>query len=310
MNISVVIPNYNGKELLNKNLPKIFQELDKYNDLEKEVIVVDDGSDDESVFLLKELSKKYKNLKFLENKKNLGFSTSVNKGVKASSGEIVILFNTDTYPDGDFLKPLAEDFEDLDLFAVGFMDKSIENGQEVLRGRGLGNWKRGFLIHRRGEVNKTNTLWANGGSSAFRKSIWEKLGGLNEFYNPFYWEDIDLSYRALKSGYKVIFESKIIVYHEHEKGAIRKKYSPFQIKTISYKNQFIFVWENATDFNLQIQHLLYLPYHFIKALTRGDWAFFLGLFKAFILLPKIIKSSFENQALFKKSDLEITKNIQ
>ena len=218
------------------------------------------------------------------------------------------MLNTDVVPEKDFLKPLMEHFNDESVFAVGCMDKSIENGKTVLRGRGIGKWKKGFLVHKRGEINKTNTLWVGGGSGAFRKLIWDKLGGLNQIYNPFYWEDIDLSYRALKSGYKVLFEPKSIVYHEHEKGAIRKKFSPFKIKTIAYRNQFIFVWENATDISLQFLHVF--GYHIIfKALIRLDMPFFIGFLRALILLPKIIQSSFKAQKLFIKSDREVIKEF-
>ena len=47
-------------------------------------------------------------------------------------------------PEKDFLKPLMEHFNDESVFAVGCMDKSIENGKTVLRGRGIGKWKKGF----------------------------------------------------------------------------------------------------------------------------------------------------------------------
>lgn len=312
MNISIVIPNYNGEELLRKNLPKLIEAVCNYKDIE--IIIVDDGSTDDSINIIQNSKFKVQNrnlkLRVIKNKTNLGFSSTVNKGAKEAKGDILVLLNTDVVPEKDFLKPLMEHFNDESVFAVGCMDKSIENGKTVLRGRGIGKWKKGFLVHKRGEINKTNTLWVGGGSGAFRKLIWDKLGGLNQIYNPFYWEDIDLSYRALKSGYKVLFEPKSIVYHEHEKGAIRKKFSPFKIKTIAYRNQFIFVWENATDISLQFLHVFWLPYHFLKALIRLDAPFFIGFFKAFILLPKIIISSFKAQRMFIKSDYEIVKEFE
>lgn len=309
MNISVVIPNYNGVELIKKNLPKIFEELANYKNGKTEVIIIDDGSSDKSREVIKELSAKYKNLITLFNPINLGFSPSVNKGVEKAMGDIVILLNTDVYPEAGFIYPLLEHFKDNGVFAVGCLDKSIENGKIVLRGRGLGQWRRGFLVHKRGEVNKTNTLWVSGGSGAFRKSIWDRLGGFNELYNPFYWEDIDLSYRALKSGYKVLFEPKSIVIHEHEKGAIKSKYTPNQIKVISYRNQFLFVKLNATDYNLKITFPFWLIYHFVKALARGDWAFFKGYFSSLVLLPKVIKSSINYQKQFIKKDAEVINNL-
>ena len=303
MNISLIIPNYNGEKLLEKNLPKVIEAIKNYKGGKAEIIIVDDASTDESKAYLRA----QKEIVFLENEKNFGFSSTVNKGVKKASGEIIILLNTDIAPEKNFLEPLLKHFQDEKVFAVGCMDKSIEGDKTVLRGRGLGEWKRGFLVHRRGEVDRTNTLWVSGGSGAFRKSIWEKLGGLNELYNPFYYEDIDLSYRALKSGYKVLFEPKSTVVHSHEEGAIKSKFTSSQIKKIAYRNQFIFVWENATDFNLRALHFIWLPYHFAKALFRLDLQFFLGFFSALVLLTKVIKSSLRSQKLFIKSDKEVIK---
>jgi GT2 family glycosyltransferase len=290
-------------------LPKVFDELNSYKSGKTEVIIIDDKSSDGSITFLNDFSKTHHDFKLIINEKNIGFAPTANKGVKASSGEIAILLNTDVYPEKDFLTPLLKHFINEKMFAVGCLDRSVENGEVVLRGRGLGEWKRGFLLHQRGEVNKTSTLWVSGGSGAFRKSIWDKLGGFNELYAPFYYEDIDLSYRALKSGYHILFEPKSIVVHEHEKGAIKTKYTPFAIKTIAYRNQFIFAWENATDYSLQFASCFWLPFHLIRALVAFDWAFYLGFFEALILLPKIIKSSFKAQKLFILSDREVIEEL-
>lgn len=305
MSISVVIPNYNGEKLLKKNLPKVIEAVSNYKNGQAEIIIVDDASTDKSVSGIKI---KAAHFKILTNEKNLGFSSTVNRGVKEAKGEIIVLLNTDVSPEVDFLEPLLKHFSDKDVFAVGCLDKSVEKDKVIERGRGLGQWERGFLIHERGETNKTNTLWVSGGSGAFRKSIWDKLGGFNELYNPFYWEDIDLSYRALKSGYKVIFEPKSIVMHFHEEGIIRNKYTPFQVKAIAYRNQFLFSWENATDYTLRVAQFYWLPYHFLKALLRFDLAFFIGFFRAFIILPKVIKSSLSYRKFFVKKDAEVIKS--
>jgi len=321
MNISIIIPNYNGEELLKKNLPKVFEAARCYaseDNAKVEIVIVDDSSSDNSVEYIKyQISKinpwtssgqKSKIIiKYLRNDRNLGFASTVNKGVKESCGEVVVLINTDVRPEKNFLIPLFSHFKDEKVFAVGCMDKSIEDGKIILRGRGIGKWQRGFLLHARGEVDKTNTLWVNGGSGAFRKSTWDKLGGFDELYSPFYWEDIDLSYRAIKSGFKVLFEPKSIVIHEHEKGAIKGAYSTFQIETIAYRNQFIFVWKNATDLNLQFLHVFWLPYHFVKAFASGEWAFVLGFFQAFIRLPQVIKSRNSSQKYITESDRQVIK---
>lgn len=304
MNVSIVIPNYNGVRLLEKNLPKVIEAAKYFEEKNKsivEIIVVDDSSKDESVAFIKT-----QKLRFVENEQNLGFSSTVNRGVKIARGDVVVLLNTDVKPERDFLLPLVENFKmDENVFAVGCMDKSVEADKSVLRGRGIGKWNKGFLAHARGEVDKYNTLWVSGGSGAFRKSIWDRLGGLNELYNPFYWEDIDIAYRALKSGYKLVFEPKSVVVHEHEKGAIKSHYTKYDIKKIAYRNQFIFVWLNATDLSLQFMHFLWLPYHFIKAIYNKDLAFFTGFIQAVLRLPRILKTSFQSQRLFVHSDREV-----
>lgn len=305
MDISIVIPNYNGEKIIKNNLPKVFEALNDYKFGKIEVIVVDDASTDNSVREIEKLKINNFRLKVFKNKKNLGFSSTVNRGVKEASGEVVVLLNTDVIPEKNFLMPIIKHFDNEKVFAVGCLDKSLEEGKIVLRGRGIGQWRKGFLIHSRGEIDKSNTLWVAAGSGAFRKSLWDKLEGLDEVYNPFYWEDIDISYRALKSGYTLIFEPESIVIHEHKKGAIKSKYSSFEIKTTSYRNQFIFVWKNTGDFNLKLSHVAWLPYHFAKALARRDWVFFLGFFKAFILLPKIIKSRLRTHKNFQKTDKEV-----
>ncbi len=311
MKISIVIPNYNGKHLLEKNLPSVIQAIEYYTIKEKapgEIIIVDDCSEDDSVlFVTNEINKLKERIpiKLFNNDHNRGFSTTVNRGVYEANGDIVVLINTDVIPEKEFLVPLLKHFINEKVFAVGCMDKSLEGDKVVFRGRGIGKWSRGFLIHNRGEINKSNTLWASGGSSAFRKSIWDKLGGLQELYNPFYWEDIDMSYRALKSDYQIVFEPESIVTHKHAEGIIKRKYSPSAIKKIAYRNQFMFVWLNVTDLDLRLSHILWLPYHFFKAIIRGDSAFWAGFFYAFIRIPKIVQSNFQTQKLFKKKDREI-----
>lgn len=316
MDISFVIPNFNGEKLLKKNLSAIFSIAKNYKEGKTEIIVADDSSKDNSVVYLQEFKKTNKTgipFILLENKsgKNKGFSTNVNKGVAAAHGDIVILLNTDVVPRSDFLSPLLPHFRQADVFAVGCMDESVENGKVVLRGRGKGQWKKGFLMHNAANVETgTATLWASCGSGAFRKSIWEKIGGLNEVYNPFYWEDIDLSYKAQKAGFRVVFEKKSIVRHEHEVGSIKKNYSSFSVMQTAYRNQFFFTWLNATDTIIIVQHLAFLPYFLIKAIVGRDAAFLFGFIKALFMLPIVLQKRQEVQKLVKKSDREVIQSVE
>lgn len=311
MNLSIIIPNYNGEALLKKNLPAVLKSVKNYKEVKVEIIIPDDPSTDNSKEVIKDfienISEKNITGKTVSNndKNEAGFSKNVNRGVALATGDILILLNSDVTPHEDFLDALLPHFTDPNVFAVGCMDESIEDGQKTLRGRGVGKWEKGFLLHSRGDIDRDNTLWAGGGSSAFRKKIWDKIGGLDEIYNPFYWEDNDLSYRALKAGYKIIFEKKSVVIHEHEKGAIKTTTGNSQIKKIAYRNQFIFVWLNITDKDLLFSHILYLPYHLLTSLLRKDGYFFLGFLSAIEKINEILKKRRKYTKLFIKKDKEI-----
>ena len=311
MNISIIIPNYNGEKILIKNLPHVLTAAKAYHKGTIEIIIPNDPSTDKSKEVIARFIASLKGTgvvaKTVDNtkKEESGFSKNVNRGVALATGEILVLLNNDVRPHANFLEPLLSHFEDEKVFAVGCMDESIEEGKTVLRGRGVGYWHRGFILHKAGELDDINTFWVSGGSSAIRKRLWDKLGGLDVLYNPFYWEDIDLSYRALKSGYKLIFEKKSVVVHEHEEGAIKTKFKPKFIQKIVYRNQFFFVWKNITDRGLLISHIVWLPYHVVTAILRKDWFFIQGFFLALSQMNRVQDSRYRVKKMFVRNDREV-----
>ena len=269
--VTVIIPNWNGQAIFEKYLKDTVRVLSGIP-----IIIVDDGSTDGSVTYVRKF---FPEITVITRKEHQGFSSTVNAGVKAAETDIVILLNTDVVPEKGFLEPLLAHFENKNVFAVGCMDKSFENGKVVFRGRGVGWWEKGFFVHARGEVDSNDTAWVSGGSGAFRRSFWDLLGGMDERFNPFYWEDIDLSYRAKAKGYAVMFEPKSLVLHFHEEGKILTSYEKKQIEMIAFRNQLYFVWKHASCKQL-VLHILFLPVRIMKKVLRGDTIFFAGFLKA------------------------------
>lgn len=285
MKVSIIIPNFNGKKLLEKNLPKVMAACKRYGEKDCEVIVVDDASSDESVSFLKE---NYPQIKLIIHKKNQQFAISCNDGVVAAKSDIVVLLNNDVAPKEDFLKPLMKNFADEEVFSVGCKEKSLKNGQVIFSGRAGGKFQRGFLVHWRAQdQHQKNTLWTASGSAAYPKSLWQKFGGLDPLFRPAYGEDLDLSYRAQKSGYKVLFEPESEVFHQHETTNL-PVFGKKKILLFGIKNQLLFVWKNITDLKLLVLHFFWLPYHLFFDTLKTKGLFLLSFLLALKQLPEAL----------------------
>ncbi|PIU03842.1 hypothetical protein COT44_00995 [Candidatus Shapirobacteria bacterium CG08_land_8_20_14_0_20_39_18] len=284
MKTSIVIPNWNGKELLEKNLPAMMAVNPD------ETIIVDNASVDGSIEFLEE---KYPEIILIKNSVNLGFALGCNQGVKKAKNELVVLLNNDVVPENDAISNAVGLFKDHKLFAVSFHEPQWSWARIF--------WKNGYIEHEPG-IGKSKThisAWASGGSGIFRKLIWEELGGFDDLYAPFYWEDIDLSYRSWKRGYKVLWEPKAIVHHKHE-GTIGKHFSKDYVSYISERNRLFFIWKNVSDTLLFSDHKKQLLF---KLLTKpGYWKPFLSALKK---LPVILKKRQEEKQNIRITDNEI-----
>jgi len=269
LHVSLIIPNFNGSDLLQKNLPYVLSAVKNEKNNISEVIVVDDASKDDSVKIIKD---NFPQVKLIKHKINRGFASSVNTGVRSSKGNLVVLMNTDVKPSKDFLKSVFKHFEKDDVFGVslheegyGWTKPRIENG---------------FIVYKSGRVGKKakDTFWVSGGSGVFRRDIWIKLGGFDEKLFKFYWEDVDICYRAAKRGLRLIWEPGAKVIHNHE-STTGKVFSKKKLARMQEVNQLVFIWKNLTSPNLFRKHIAGL----MKRIVRHP-----GYFKiAFIALLKI-----------------------
>ncbi len=248
MNVSVIIPNWNGRHLLEKNLPFVLSSAKNPKNSILEIIIVDDFSSDDSVNFLQ---KNYKGeIRLIKQSKNRGFSYSVNHGVRMAKGELVCLLNTDVIPAADFLESVIPHFKNKNVFAVGLHEKGASWANV--------SFADGYIQHSPGvTADKAHaTFWVSGGSGVFRRSIWMELKGLDEeLFSPFYWEDLDLGYRGHKRGYELLWEPKAHVIHEHE--SVINQYS-FQLKylnRIKERNELLVIWKNVTSRRLIRKHI-------------------------------------------------------
>ncbi len=244
MKISVIVTNWNGKEILKASLPEII----KYSQIASEIIIVDDHSTDDSLTFLKSIAKNNKKIKIISQSENRGFANSSNLGVKTAKGDLVVLLNSDIYPTKNYIKNTLHLFKNKNLFGVGFSEIGNENYPRIF-------WSEGYLQYEPAFSDKTHiSAWISGGGCIVNKKIFTKLGGFDEVYKPFYSEDLDLGYRAWKSGYILLWEPTAKIYHRH--GSTTSKFSKHFTDYVKERNRLLVIRRNITDYTLKRSNLL------------------------------------------------------
>ena len=294
---SIVIPNWNGRDLLEKYLPSVIAAAARHAG--HEVIVVDNGSTDGSADLVRE---RFPGVRVLGLETNLGFGGGANAGVRAARNDVVVLLNSDMRVAEDFLAPLLAAFSDSRVFAVAcqilFSDPAKRREETGLT---EGRWRRGSLwVSHRDDPELDRPFpcfYAGGGSSAFDRRKFLALGGFDELLAPFYFEDTDLGFLAWKRGWSVLYEPRSVVWHEH-RGTIGRTFSLSYIEGVLGKNRLLFCWKN-------IHEWWRLAAHLAVAAGRG-WRKrgAVAAWRAFRQLPAALRSRRAARSLAAISDTE------
>lgn len=288
--ISVVIPNYNGQELLKENLPFIYSALREAG-VEYEVIVPDDASTDLSLEFLRT---NYPQIKIVENKINRGFAPTANSGIFAATKELLFLVNSDVKLIGDYFNQQFRYFQKEDTFGVmgriiGLDNDRIQDAakQQYRFGLKIGAGKN--LIPKMTEKSLWfPTLYLSGANALVDRKKLMELSGLDEIYAPFYGEDLDLCLRAWKVGWKCYYEHQAIC--RHPNSVTIMKYNKLkEIRTIVYRNRFVMHaihLEGIRKMAWNVQLLLQLP---VKMILRKNE--FMQGFRQFLNLKKEVMES-------------------
>lgn len=243
MTTAVVIPAYNGLEYLKINLPAVLRLKSD------QVIIVDDASTDNTGEFI---TSTYPEIKLITNPENLRFPKSVNIGFKAAEADVIILLNQDVTPHPDIITKVRKYFDDPKLFAVSFNEGKF--------GYAKVQFTKGFLQYTSQRSDSAHSsFWASGGSSAVKKIIWDQLGGFDPVFSPGYHEDLDISWRARKRGYKILWLPDARVEHQRET-AFNKAFDAKHLQLIKDRNYLVCQWKNLSSGNLCL--------HFLAVLMR------------------------------------------
>jgi GT2 family glycosyltransferase len=248
--LSVVVPSWNGAATLRAHLPSVLTAAGAAF----EVLVCDDGSDDDSPGIL---AREFPAARVVRRPERGGFARTANAGVAAAAGRVVVLLNNDIEVESHALVRLVTALDaDPELFAVVPSIVRSRSGEEEALTRIL--YRRGVVATDCAGSPDRPPAYACGGAMAFRRAEFEALGGFDPLFSPFYWEDVDLSYRARKRGRTIGFVPLARVVHDHGR-TIGRRFAQAEVARVYERNRLLFTWKNLGDPGLWRRHLALLP---------------------------------------------------
>jgi len=201
-----------------------------------------------------------------------------NIGAKRATGDVLVFLNNDIMLKKDSLSMLVSHFRDPKVFGVS--PKLLKFDRKTIQAEFLGaTFVFGTLVQTQPNLGKPDrreyreprpTFFALGGASAMDRRKFEALGGFDEVYAPFYWEEIDLSYRAWKRGWTCVYEPDAVFYHKH-RATLAKAFTTDQLLLQELKTRFIFTWSNFSDPAILFKHFFFLPLVLARSAFTGKY---------------------------------------
>ncbi|MEY4287955.1 MAG: hypothetical protein RLZZ30_43 [Bacteroidota bacterium] len=261
--ISIVIPNYNGVELLPKTIESALKALTTSGITDYEIIVSDDASTDGSLVLLEQ---EFPEVVLVKSERNTGFSGNANRGIQRSSKELICLLNSDVHLGTAYFTAQTPLFDSEETFGV--MGLIQEQGTFALQdGAKLPSISRWKIESNKNEFSNARipTLFLSGANALIRSSYLKEIGGFNELFNPYYAEDVDLGIRAWRRGWVLWYQPESHCYHAQS--TTINKLPPLHVRTIAKRNK-------------HFLHFLHLPngFHWVYVLQVSIKAIFQSLF--------------------------------
>lgn len=271
--VSIVLPSLDSLDLLEQNLPPLLEELER-RALDDEVIVVDDTGED---VLAERLQAAFPGVRVVARKENGGFAQALLTGVQQATHELVFSMNTDVHVRAGFLDPLVACLEEEDVAAavprvlLDGDERRVESLTEVRFAQGMPEVVQPGLSTRSARLpfRPVAVTFAVGGTVLFRRDAFLEREGFDPIYEPFYWEDVDLSFSAWRDGERVIYQPEAVVEHHHRK-TIGKLTTEDVFRAAIEKNRLLFTWKFLDDPTLIRAHVAALYRMAVDAWMRDE----------------------------------------
>lgn len=235
--VSIIIPNYNGRHLLQEYLPYTYEAI-KNADTVYEIIIIDDGSTDDSVEFI---TAEYPQVVLIINPENKGFSYACNRGIEAAKHELILLLNSDVKLTPDYFEHQWKYFLAWDTFGVmgRIIDMEGDHIQDAARVPKFNGYKlkTDYFYYINDSTHRLYTFYLSGANALIDAAKLKQIGGFYELFSPFYCEDMELGIRAWRVNWKCYYEHNAIC--RHQVSASTKNYETAKwVKSVYYRNRF------------------------------------------------------------------------
>ena len=243
--VSIVIPSLFDEALFEKSIPPLVAEVERRG-ANDEILVVDDTGEGLVEPWMKE---RYPTVRVLTRAENGGYAKALLDGVESSRSELVFCMNPDVVVHEGFLEPLIEALGDdvhstvPQILLHGDADR-IESVTEIRTRAGLSEVGQPGLEGRADEFRSETipVAYPIGGACLLRRASFLESGGYDPLFEPFYWEDVDLGWRAWRAGERVLYVPTSIVEHHH-RGTIKGRVRDQVVRAAIEKNRLLFQWK-------------------------------------------------------------------
>lgn len=202
--VSLIVPAFNEAKVIEKTINSLLQ----LSYRTKEIVVIDDGSTDDTLKIVKKIARKAP-INVIS-KPNGGKWSALNKGVEEAKGEIIVCIDADTILVKNAIEPLIPYFTDKKIAAVSGNIK-VGNRRKIITKLQAFEYVLDINLLRRSESTLGKITVVPGPLGAFRKSVLEEVG---MYSGDTFAEDADLTMTILKAGYKIKYEKKALGYTE------------------------------------------------------------------------------------------------
>lgn len=302
MRCSLIVLNYEGEQVIEACVGSLLTAMGPSDEL----IVVDNASTDQSRTLLCQYGDRIRLLLLPTNT----FIFGLNAGLHEAHGQYVAFLNNDITVEPDFVDECVAALQrgGDDVFAVCPRILQEDGGDQGSRTAGV--WSRGLLFYQSLSHSDTATdcFFAVGGQSVYRRSCLAEIGSIDPLLWPMYHEDIELSYRAWKRGWRIIYAPAAVAHHRGGHSS-KRAFSTRQLRAMVRQNEFLMVWKNITDAQLIASHVAMLPARILVSLIKRDWPTIIGFGRALRRLPLTRKRRRIAKRHFRLSDREVLQRV-